>query len=265
MVEQSAGPDIEPIYGNAYLPRKSKIGIALPEDNCDHLGWHPQGDSKFYFGINVENGRIKDEDGLRLKTGLRRLFERFRMPARLTPQQSILLCDLEPEWKEEILALLREHGIKTHEEISSVRRFAMACPALPTCGLAITESERVMRMVDELEVELAKLRLDAEPFTIRMTGCPNACARPYTADIGLVGKAVGRSHSSSGADCWAIASMSSTKTRCRSARSSRNWCLCWSTSRPTAIRVNPWATSATARGLKSCCALMPSTSGGLNR
>ena len=74
-----------------------------------------------------------------------------------------------------------------------MRRFVMACPALPTCGLAITESERVMpSVVDELEVELAKLGLDAEPFTIRMTGCPNACARPYTADIGLVGKAVGK-------------------------------------------------------------------------
>ena len=308
--EQSAGPDIEPIYGNAYLPRKFKIGIALPDDNCidvytqdigllavveagqlsgynvlvggglgmtpsdqdtfprlgdrlafvpyddvlpvvtaivmvqrdfgnradrrrarmkylvhdwgvprfkakveeylggrtladphpaeiqgydDHLGWHPQGDGKFYFGVNVENGRIKDDGSLRLKTGLRCLFERFRMPARLTPQQSLLLCDLELEWRDEILALLREHGIKTHEEISNARRFAMACPALPTCGLAITESERVMpSVVDELEVELAKLGLDTEQFTIRMTGCPNACARPYTADIGLVGKAVGK-------------------------------------------------------------------------
>ena len=70
-----------------------------------------------------------------------------------------------------------------------MRRFVMACPALPTCGLAITESERVMPSVVD---ELAKFRLDAEPFTIRMTGCPNACARPYTADIGLVGKAVGK-------------------------------------------------------------------------
>ena len=309
-VDQSAGPDIEPIYGNAYLPRKFKIGIALPEDNCidvytqdigllavveagqligynvlvggglgttpsdqdtfprlgdrmafvpyddvlpvvtaivmvqrdfgnraernqarmkylvhdwglsrfkakveeylggrtladthpadihgydDHLGWHPQGDGKFYFGVNVENGRIKDDGSLRLKTGLRCLFERFRMPARLTPQQSLLLCDLELEWRDEILALLREHGIRTHEEISNVRRFAMACPALPTCGLAITESERVMpSVVDELEVELAKLGLDTEQFTIRMTGCPNGCARPYTSDIGLVGKAVGK-------------------------------------------------------------------------
>ncbi len=159
----------------------------------DHLGWHPQGDGKFYLGVNVENGRIKDDGSLRLKTGLHRLLERFRMPARLTPQQSLLLCDLLQEWKDEILALLGEHGIKTHEEISNARRFAMACPALPTCGLAITESERVMpSVVDELEVELARLGLGAEQFTIRMTGCPNGCARPYTSDIGLVGKAVGK-------------------------------------------------------------------------
>ena len=126
----------------------------------------------------MEKGRIKDEGDLRLKTGLRRIFERFRMPARLTPQQNILLCNLEPEWKDGVLALLREHGIKTHEEISNAPRFALACPALPTCGLAITESERVMpSIVDELEVELAKLRLDAEKFTIRMTGCPNGSAR----------------------------------------------------------------------------------------
>ena len=108
-------------------------------------------------------------------------------------KENSLLCNLEPEWKDEIIALLREHGIKTHEEISKARRFALACPALPTCGLAITESERVLpSVVDELEVELAKLGLNAETFTIRMTGCPNGCARPYTSDIGLVGKAVGK-------------------------------------------------------------------------
>ena len=130
-----------------------------------------------------------------------------------------------------------------------MRRFAMACPALPTCELAITQSERVMpSVVDELEVELAKLRLSAEPFTIRMTGCPNACARPYTADIGLVGKAVGKYTILVGGRLLGNRLNVIYKTWSRSARSSRNWCLCWSTSRPTAIRVNPWATSATARG-----------------
>ena len=159
----------------------------------DHLGWHPQGDGKFYFGLYVENGRIKDEGSFRMKTGLRKLLERFRPPIRLTPQQSILLCDLPSESQEEIHELLGEHGISRLCEISHVRRHSMACPALPTCGLAITESERVLpRMIDRLETELARLGLNTDEFTVRMTGCPNACARPYTADIGLVGKAVGK-------------------------------------------------------------------------
>jgi sulfite reductase (ferredoxin) len=159
----------------------------------DHLGWHPQGDGKFYFGLYVENGRIKDEGGFRMKTGLRKLLERFRAPVRLTPQQSILLCDLPRESQEEIHELLGEHGISRHNELSNVRRHAMACPALPTCGLAITESERVLpRVIDRLETELARLGLNTDEFTVRMTGCPNTCVRPYTADIGLVGKAVGK-------------------------------------------------------------------------
>ena len=115
------------------------------------------------------------------------------MPVRLTPQQSLLLCELEKSWKDEILGLFAEHGIKAHDKISAARRYAMACPALPTCGLAITESERVLPgLIDELETELAQLDLNAEEFTVRMTGCPNACARPYTADVGLVGKAAGK-------------------------------------------------------------------------
>jgi sulfite reductase (ferredoxin) len=159
----------------------------------DHLGWQPQGDGKYYLGLFVENGRIKDGDGMRLKGGLRAILERFRMPVRLTPQQSILLCDLESGWRDPIIGLLGEHGIKTYQEISLIRRHAMACPALPTCGLAITESERVLPgVLDELQIEAAKLGLEREAFTVRMTGCPNGCSRPYTADVGLVGKAAGK-------------------------------------------------------------------------
>jgi sulfite reductase (ferredoxin) len=159
----------------------------------DHLGWQAQGDGKFYFGLYIENGRIKDESGFRMKTGLRKLLERFRPPVRLTPQQSILLCDLPRDSQEECHNLLGEHGISKLNEISNVRRHAIACPALPTCGLAITESERVLpRVIDRLETELVRLGLNTDEFTVRMTGCPNACARPYTADIGLVGKAMGK-------------------------------------------------------------------------
>jgi sulfite reductase (ferredoxin) len=155
----------------------------------DHLGWHNQGDGRLYLGIPVENGRIKDEGTYRLFSGLRAFFERFHTDARLTCQQSILLADLDPAWRQEIDAWLEEYGIATVEQVSTVRRWSMACPALPTCGLAVTEAERALpSIMDELETELEALGLDQERFTVRMTGCPNGCARPYNADIGLVGR-----------------------------------------------------------------------------
>ncbi len=158
-------------------------------DVDDHMGWHEQGDGKRYLGIPVENGRIKDEGNFRLFSGLRTFFERHPVPARLTCQQSILLADIEPAWQPEINAWLEEYGIATVERISTVRRWAMACPALPTCGLAVTEAERALpSLLDELESELARLGLAQERLTVRMTGCPNGCARPYNADIGLVGR-----------------------------------------------------------------------------
>jgi sulfite reductase (ferredoxin) len=104
-----------------------------------------------------------------------------------------LFCDIEEQDKDKVIEILRRHNVPLTEDISTVRRWSMACVAWPTCGLAITESERALPgMIDELEVELAKLGLSAEKFTVRMTGCPNGCARPYNSDIGLVGKAAGR-------------------------------------------------------------------------
>jgi sulfite reductase (ferredoxin) len=155
----------------------------------DHLGWHSQGDGKWFLGIPVENGRIKDEGTYRLASGLRAFFQKYKTPGRLTCQQSILLADLDPAWRRDIESWLGEYGIATAEQISTVRRWSMACPALPTCGLAVTEAERALPgLLDQLEVELDRLGLDQERFTVRMTGCPNGCARPYNADIGLVGR-----------------------------------------------------------------------------
>lgn len=159
----------------------------------DHLGWHDQGDGKLFLGLPIENGRVKDEGETRLATGLRTFFERYRTRGRLTCQQSILLCDLEPAWKPEIERLLSDHGIATVERVSAIRRWSMACPALPTCGLAVTESERVLpRLMTEFETALAELGLANERITVRMTGCPNGCARPYNSDIGLVGRSAGK-------------------------------------------------------------------------
>ncbi len=159
----------------------------------DHLGWHEQGDGRLFYGLNVENGRIKDEGDFRLKSAIRQICHTWQPGIRLTAHQSILFTDLEPAVRPQLEQMLREHGVPLSSDISNVRRWSMACPAWPTCGLAITESERALPgIIDQLEVEVARLGLAAEEFTIRMTGCPNGCARPYNCDVGLVGKAVGK-------------------------------------------------------------------------
>jgi sulfite reductase (ferredoxin) len=172
-------------------------GAALPEPEPDdvhgfndHMGWDEQGDGRWFYGLNVENGRIRDDDRQQLKTAFREICRTLRPRIRLTSHQSILFTDVEPEAKGELEGILRRHGVKLSEEISTARRWSMACVAWPTCGLSITESERVLpQVIDQMEVELAKLGLSQEKFTVRMTGCPNGCARPYNCDIGLVGKA----------------------------------------------------------------------------
>jgi sulfite reductase (ferredoxin) len=165
----------------------------LPDDVeavNDCVGWHDQGDGKWFYGLNVENGRIKDDEQMQLKTALREVCRRFWPGIRLTPHQSILFTDIHAEDKAEFEVILKKHGVKLSEEISNVRRWSMACVAWPTCGLSITEAERALPgFIDQLEVELARLGLSAEQFTIRMTGCPNGCARPYNSDVGLVGRA----------------------------------------------------------------------------
>jgi sulfite reductase (ferredoxin) len=154
-----------------------------------HLGWHAQGDGRFWYGISVENGRVKDDGSLRLRTALRVLLTRFRPSLRLTPLQDILLCDLEAAARPEIERILLEHGVLLPAQRSVVRTLSMACPAIPTCGLAICESERALPgILDQLEAELRRLGLERERLSVRMTGCPNGCVRPYQSDIGIVGR-----------------------------------------------------------------------------
>ena len=180
---------VEEYYGDQLPPPRD---VKVEELN-DGLGWHAQGDGRWFYGLNVENGRIKDEGEFRLKTALRQICGELKPPMRLTPHQSIIFCDLEESDRERLEAILGEHGVPLTEDISQARRWSMACPALPTCGLAITESERALPgFIDELEQQLEQLGLGNEIFTTRMTGCPNGCARPYNSDIGLVGKAKGK-------------------------------------------------------------------------
>jgi len=159
----------------------------------DKLGWHRQTDGNYFLGLFVENGRIRDAGGYQLKSGLRQAIERFQPDVRLTPSQNILLAGLRPEQRAELEQVLSGHGIQATNPFSRTRLASMACPALPTCGLALAESERFLPgLLDRLEGLLAELGLQDEEFIVRMTGCPNGCVRPYIAEIAFVGKAPGK-------------------------------------------------------------------------
>jgi sulfite reductase (ferredoxin) len=158
----------------------------------DHLGRHRQPDGRSFYGVFIQSGRIVDAPGHALKTVLHDIISRFRPGIRLTGQQNLLLTDLDPSAIEGVEFLLRQHGVTLPAELSPARRFSLACPALPTCGLAVAESERAIPgILDQFETELESLGLRAAPLTIRMTGCPNGCARPYTADLAFVGRSLG--------------------------------------------------------------------------
>lgn len=180
---------VEEYFGNS-LPEPHPADVT---DVDDHMGWHEQGDGKLFLGVNVENGRIKDEGEFRLKTALRTLLEKYGMETRLTALQGVLLCDIDPADKDDIEKTLKEHGVPLAEDLSLARRYSISCPALPTCGLAVTESERVMpEVMSTIEAAMEENGLKDERLTVHMTGCPNGCARPYTPEVGLVGKARGK-------------------------------------------------------------------------
>ncbi len=164
--------------------------VPLPAPHThDHLGRHQQGDGKHFYGVQVASGRIQDTDTLKLKTALQEIARRFSPGFRATPQQNLLLTDLSDTDLDNMEGVLIDHGYTPVEKLSPTRRYAMACPALPTCGLALSESERVIpSILRSIEAELSAMGLGDEPISIRMTGCPNGCARPYTADIAIVGK-----------------------------------------------------------------------------
>ncbi len=180
--------EVERVAGFALEP-----WIELPEwDDLPRFGWHEQGDGRWFYGVHIANGRVRDGEAVRLKSALRALAERgFDFNATLA--QQLLIVDVAAEDRPTIDALLREHGVVPADAIAPFRRTALACPALPTCGLSLAESERVIpALLDDLEVELERAGLEDEPISVRMTGCPNGCARPYMAEIGIVGQSADR-------------------------------------------------------------------------
>ena len=169
--------------------RLSKPLPIVLHDVEDHLGWHRQGDGKWFVGLHVENGRIKDSEQIRLRTGLRHVIDQFRPSIRLTGQQNILLTDVTEEQRKPLETALGEYGISTDPMAAGAYRFAMACPSLPTCGLGLAEAERALPAVmQQIEADMHSLGLGTSPLSVRMTGCPNGCARPYMGDIGFVGR-----------------------------------------------------------------------------
>ena len=172
------------------------LADCTPDDvhgHLDHIGWDEQGDGKWFYGFNVENGRLFDDEHRQWKSAFREICKELNPGIRLTAHQGAIFTDIAPQDRTKLESIIKKHSLPLSEEISNVRRWSIACVALPTCSLAITESERVLPSVmDKLEVLLEKLELDKDWFTVRMTGCPNGCARPYNAEVGLVGKAKGR-------------------------------------------------------------------------
>ena len=159
----------------------------------DVFGWQEQGDGKLFCALWIEEGRIKDTPERKWRSAFRKLAEEFRFPIRLTTNCNIIFHDIDPSLKKKVTEILINHGIPNPEDLTETRRLAQACVALPTCGLALAESERVFHLVlDEIDQILNDYGLTDEPILVRMTGCPNGCARPYNADIAFVGRAPGK-------------------------------------------------------------------------
>eukprot|EP00871_Galdieria_phlegrea_P002257 jgi/Galph1/3031/GphlegSOOS_G1683.1 len=177
---------VESYFGDKIEPWRPIV----PWKHEDYLGWFEQGDGKQFLGLPILNGRIKDDEQAKLKTALRKLVDEFpHVRLNMTPEQNMIIKQIEPNEKEKITQLLKQHGVPLVEDMSAIFRDSMACPAFPLCPLAVTESERIMpQVVRRIEVLFHHCGLTKVPLIIRMTGCPNGCARPYTAELGLVGQ-----------------------------------------------------------------------------
>jgi len=157
---------------------------------ADLLGWHKSVDGQNFFTLFVQTGRVKNEK----KLALREIAEKFpHLGFHLTTNQNVILANVNDVDKAGINSIFAAHKIPVENQASVLHAAAMACPALPTCGLALAESERILpALIDRIEKLCGDLGLGDEEIIIRSTGCPNGCARPYMAEIGFVGKAPGR-------------------------------------------------------------------------
>ena len=184
----AARAELERHWGGSLHPPVEMPRLEVPE----LLGWHHQGNGRFWYGVPVPSGRIQDTGGAALRSALREIVQRFGADPVMTPQQDVLLSNLPADARPRVEAILRAHGVALAGDLTPLARWALACPALPTCGLALTEAERVRApLVAQVEAALARQGLAGERLSLRITGCPNGCARPYQGDIGLVGRIPG--------------------------------------------------------------------------
>lgn len=163
------------------------------ENNGDRYGWVEGVQGKWHFTLFVEGGRVADFGDYRLKSGLREIAKVHTGEFRLTPNQNLIIANVSSRKKQEIEELIEQYGLTDGKYVSALRRNSMACVALPTCGLAMAEAERYLpRLIDKIDeiVDLNGLR--DEEITIRMTGCPNGCARHTLGEIAFIGKAPGK-------------------------------------------------------------------------
>lgn len=155
------------------------------------MGWWDQGDGKLFYGLHIENGRVKDEGNFRLKSCLRAIADKYHLNMIMSPSQSIIFRDINPKDEDGTMKLFHEHGIDSIEDIDPLNRLSIACPALPLCGLAQTEAERRMpSFIERVRNVLESMNIGDEEIMMRMTGCPNGCARPYMAELAFVGDGV---------------------------------------------------------------------------
>jgi sulfite reductase (ferredoxin) len=173
------------------LGRELREPLPLPTrfEADHHLGWRTRRDGSLQVGVRVSAGRVRDDDTTRLRSALRLIARRHPVTFFLTAQQDIVISAIPAGARDDVEEILRNHAVRPDGELGNVERTALACPALPTCGQALTEAERRLpELVGNIEGALQSRQLGRRALQLRMTGCPNGCARPAVAEVGIVGR-----------------------------------------------------------------------------
>lgn len=176
-----------------------RLGFALEpsrpykfDSNTDVFGWKKAHSGKWFLGLFIENGRIKDEADYKLKTGLKEIAKLHKCDFRLTGNQGLVLGNIEEKDKNLIDSIVNKFQIGTHKKISALRRNSIACVALNTCPLAFAEAERYLpSLITKIDAIMEKNGLANDEILIRMTGCPNGCGRPFLGEIAFIGRSLG--------------------------------------------------------------------------